>query len=95
LALVPAVNYLQAAAIVGLQGVQVRLLTGLRWRIVADDGAEVADGHDGVAGAKTPDELGDVQPQVPVLIAIAKAVIEIEAINVRDDVRHATPHGRR
>jgi len=33
-----------------------------------------------------PDELGEVQPQVPVLIAIAKAMVEIEAVDVRDDV---------
>jgi hypothetical protein len=31
------VDYPRAAAVMGLQGIQVRLLTGLRWRIVADD----------------------------------------------------------
>jgi hypothetical protein len=46
----------------GLKSIQVRVLTGLRWRIVADDGGEVANGYDGVARAETPHEPGEVQP---------------------------------
>jgi len=84
LALVTALDDVDAGAVVGDKGVEVVLLPTLRVRLAQDGGGEVADLLQSTARAQIPCQGDEVQPEPSAPSRVVQAVIEVEAVHVDD-----------